>query len=174
MKKILLSVFMALIVFAVSADTPTYGAVDGVYEIETDTVIYYASDFCTLTAADDSATLVTKWAPEEGWEYFLEISTLTGTSADSADLKFVADVYCVVCSTDAYCGDSLFYRVPFDTIVDSPGGEALKLPHGADAFGDKYTIKVIAQNEGTELQLILNQLRIVRRRAITLNRNQGR
>lgn len=153
--------FLILALFGFSfADTPSYTAVDGVYEIELDTAISAGSNFDSLKTSADSSTLCTKWKPDQMWEFFLVVGTITGTSKDSANLKFVADVYDY--------NDSMLYRVAFDTIVDAAGGEALKIPIGGTLFGKKFTIKVIAINGGTALNVQLNTLEIYKRRARTL------
>jgi len=171
MKKITLLIVAGLLFVGTAlADTPAAPSTDGNIFSETDTVISYGNNFDSLKTSADSSTIVTKWAPEEGYEYFIEFAPFTGTSKDSADIRFVADVYGRVCSTATSCGDTLFYRTAFDTIVDNAAGEVLQIPHGTKIFGDKYTIKAIAQNGGTALNVQLNAIRIVRRRIVLLEK----
>lgn len=155
---------MLLMVASVFAAAPTGAAVDGVYEYDIDTLISASTGFDTLAASDDSSALTGYWTPERGnqkaWEYILVTGAITGTSADSLDLRFRLDCYT--------SNSSFLYSIWIDSLADSPVGKAMIIPIAQTAFGEKFKLKAVARNGGTALQAILNQIAIYKRRPLTL------
>lgn len=159
--------FFAIVLLMVAsafAAAPTGAAVDGVYDYTIDTLISEVNGFDTLATTADSSTIVSKWKPDRGdgkaWEYVLVRGRNTGTSADSAQIMIRVD-----CLTK---NDSLLYSIWPDSTTDAPAGEAILLPIAQTCFGEKFTIKCLAYNNGSALQLIINELAIYKRRPLTL------
>ena len=163
MKIFSLFIFLALVSLL---NIPVSAYTDAAPESDIDSTICATRAFDTLKTTADSSTIVLKWRALPGWNYYLNYSGLTGTGKDSAMIRVVLDAYTF--------NDSLLYRTEVDSIIDQAKGQAIALPIGTTAFGDKFTIKFIGYNSGTALEAIINRISIRKSRPVLLMRNVGR
>jgi hypothetical protein len=148
-----------LVIAGCFAGAPTYGATDAVYEYGGLDYTISSGSFDTLVGTD-STTLVSGKIFNPDWQYILTRGAITGTGSDSVKLEVRAD-----------CLDSdgsLMYSVAIDSLTAS-SGEAIFIPIMGTIFGSKLRIKLVAYT-GNGGQVILNNLRIFKRRPITVNK----
>ena len=158
-KTILLLLLLVAVAFAAA---PANDVVDGAYQWDMIKNISASDNFDSLKTAADSSVLLTKYIPKQGYECMLVCSPFTGTSADSADIDFMVDCY--------DNNDSLLYRVNVGSITDDTDGAAILMPFGGTLIGSKFTIKAVATNGGTVLNVQLNVMKLYGRRVAVINR----
>lgn len=148
-----------LVIAGCFAAAPTYNSSDVAYEYGGLDYTIASGAFDTLVGAD-STTLVSNKIFNPDWQYILTRSAITGTGSDSVKLIVRAD-----------CLDSdgsLIYSTPIDSLTSSDG-EAIFIPIVGTMFGSKFRIKLVAYT-GNGGQVILNNLRIFKRRPINVNK----
>jgi hypothetical protein len=94
-----------------------------------------ANSFDSLVSSTDSATLISGWVPEDGWEYFIAYGPSSGACGDTAKHRF--EIQCFSPS------GVYLYTKACDTVQASLGG-VVTLPVGTSAVGFSYTVKVRA------------------------------
>jgi hypothetical protein len=150
------------------------GVADAVLEWDIDTTLCATGNFDTLKAANDSSTICAARQFSQGYEYYLTVSRLLGTSKDTSNLCVAVDGYTF--------GDSLVGRARSDTSVDRSESFTFTLPIykgdiacGAFFVADKYRLKIMNVSTGTTAaSTILNGMIIRRCRPVLMNRNVGK
>jgi len=160
MKKILIAVL--LMVGLTFAAAPANDIVDGAYMWDIGKVISDTSNFDSLKTAVDSSTILTKWIPEQGYEYMLAYAPITGTSVDSLDMDLMCDAYS--------SKDTLLYRTNLGSHTDDTDGSVILVPFGGTLIGSKFSLKWVATNGGTALNAQLNTQILYRRRVSVIAR----
>lgn len=141
-------------------DALTNDIVDGWYLTVVDTNIDTNGSFDTL-AATDSVTILSNFDPKFGWEYILQRDAFTGTAADSS----ADDTVTVEVRVDCKDRHGNVYQYYVVDSMTAAVGESVLIPFGSLILGDKFDIKLRTYAGGT--QLIINRLRLWRRRAQT-------
>lgn len=153
------SLVVLLVVAGCFAAAPTFNSSDVVYEYGGLDYTIASGAFDTLVGTD-STTLVSGKTFNPDWQYILTRGAITGTGSDSVKLAVRAD-----------CLDSdgsLIYSVPIDSLT-AADGEAIFVPITGSLFGSKIRIKLVAYT-GNGGQVILNNLRIFKRRPVSIQK----
>ncbi len=159
MKTIFALLVLALALTCSAQGVMTSSLTNAQYEFQRASVIA-TSAFDTLSETD-STTILSKYAFQPGWEYFLVRNDISGSGSDSVKIALRMDLL-TESGTQVY-----------STVCDSMtalAGEAMLLPINRSAFAMKATIKGITYT-GNGGVVILNRLELWQRRAVVVQQN---